>query len=87
MTSAKEEPIHFSGRDLFVDYARRPTFTHKDEEPNKLVYFGRYDAGEEGLRNLLSEYEESIVTLSFRGCLFLFSVCLAFEPLILTQSC
>ncbi|PPR00808.1 hypothetical protein CVT26_012449 [Gymnopilus dilepis] len=65
VTSAKEEPIHFSGRDLFVDYARRPTFTHKDEEPNKLVYFGRYDAGEEGLRNLLSEYEESIVTLSF----------------------
>ncbi|KAF8900496.1 hypothetical protein CPB84DRAFT_1962415 [Gymnopilus junonius] len=64
-TSAREEPLHVSGRDLYIDYARRPARTYTEVEPSSKVYFGKFTQEEEDLRALLGDFQDAITDVIF----------------------
>ncbi|CAA7264050.1 unnamed protein product [Cyclocybe aegerita] len=65
VTSAHEEPIHFGGRDLVIDYAKPLGPAQSENTPNNRLYFGRFADGEGALRELLSKYRDSLVSIYF----------------------
>ncbi|KDR78175.1 hypothetical protein GALMADRAFT_65210 [Galerina marginata CBS 339.88] len=65
VTSAREEPLHVSGRDLVVDYARQPASTYTGVDPSPRMYFNRFSADEPALRNFFGEFSDSIVSVFF----------------------
>jgi len=75
VASAREEPIHVTGRDLVVDYAKLPANTYTKVEPNNKVYFQRFVGSESELRNLLGEFSDSVVSI-FYSAFLPFFVCI-----------
>jgi RNA recognition motif-containing protein len=65
VTSAREEPLHVSGRDLVIDYARQAAATYSKVEPSNKMYFSRFLEDESELRTFLDEWKDSIVSVYF----------------------
>ncbi|KAF8949970.1 hypothetical protein BDZ97DRAFT_1668273 [Flammula alnicola] len=66
VTSALEEPLHLSGRDLVVDYASvRKNDNAPPQQPNKRVYFSNFEQDEAAFRELLQDFNADLISVYF----------------------
>ena len=67
VTSAKEEALHFAGRDLILDYAKSHTpSSASNAEPSNRLYFAKFADGENALRQVMESHGNNIVSIYFR---------------------